>query len=347
MRFNDLRLVLAASLLSLFACARPDAGRAETLPHPDRPGASVEYLVRKPVGSGPWPTLVFLHGFQPPPTRLGGRAFVDWGVLDDYARKGFLAASVSLPGYGGSSGPADFAGPSTQHAVRAVISKLKTEKLAAKDHIILEGISLGAVTAALIATEDHDIAGLVLISGLYDLPSFMAHSKSVGAEQVKAALISETGGSEAALRSRSALLTHSRIRAATLIMNGALDDRTDPDQALRLAADIKAQGARAQARIYPELGHQIPDGIRRPEIDAFIETLTKEELRLTSLRETGPRSRASGSTSQSHANIQSWRDPVGATYSGCSKRGGSLDAFSAVTSHGGPFARSRAFRELR
>lgn len=33
----------------------------------------------------------------------GGKAFLDWGVLRDNAENGYLAVSISLPGYGGSS----------------------------------------------------------------------------------------------------------------------------------------------------------------------------------------------------------------------------------------------------
>ena len=67
-----------------------------------------------------------------------------------------------------------------------------------------------------------------------------------------------------------------RIRAATLILNGAQDDRTDPDQAIRFAAAIEAAEGRARARIYPEFGHAIPVRARDAEVNRFIdETLMR------------------------------------------------------------------------
>jgi dipeptidyl aminopeptidase/acylaminoacyl peptidase len=250
--------------------------RGETIAHPDDRAARVEYFVRRPTsGNGPWPTIIFLHGYQPPDARLGGKVFVDWGVLDRFAQKGYVAASVSLPGYGGSGGPEDFAGPFTQHAVEAVITTLVAEGYASRDKVLIHGVSLGAVAAALVAAHDKNVAGLVLISGLYDFPAYFAHPLSLGALGVKSRLVAQTGGGEDALRSRSALLLAPDIKASTLILNGADDDRTDPEQARRFAQAILANGGRARVHIYERFGHEIPMKAREPEIDAFIDETLK------------------------------------------------------------------------
>lgn len=257
--------------LLLASCGSGHNAKAEMLAHPDRVGAMIEYFAVKPDGAGPWPTLVFLHGHQDAMSRIGGRAFVDWGVLERYSKRGFLAVSVSLPGYGKSDGPADFAGPFSQHAVQAVIGELKARRMADPKRVLIEGISLGAVTGALVAAREPDLAGLVLISGLYDLPDFLAAPKTPAAMGIKLAATNQTGGSLAALRSRSALFVASDIKANTLIINGAKDDRTDPDQAKRFAVAIAASGGRATAHIFPDFGHQIPVKARDAEIDAFID----------------------------------------------------------------------------
>jgi dipeptidyl aminopeptidase/acylaminoacyl peptidase len=262
-------------VLFLAGCSRPSLASAETIAHPDNGAARVEYFVSRPSGNGPWPTIIFLHGYQPPDARPGGRAFVDWGVLDRFAKKGYVAASVSLPGYGGSGGPEDFAGPFTQHAVEVVITTLVAEGDASRDKVLIQGVSLGAVTAALVAAHDPNVAGLVLISGLYDFPAYFAHPSSLGALGVESRLIAQTGGGEDALRSRSALLLAPDIKASTLILNGAQDDRTDPEQARRFAQAILAHGGRARVHIYEQFGHEIPVKAREPEIDAFIDETLK------------------------------------------------------------------------
>ena len=88
--------------------------------------------------------MVFLHGHQEAP-RLGGKDFVSWGVLDRFAKQGYLAVAVSQPGYGGSDGPADFCGLYTQHAVSAVIAKIRADGYASPNKVLLEGISRGAL----------------------------------------------------------------------------------------------------------------------------------------------------------------------------------------------------------
>jgi hypothetical protein len=98
----------------LFA-AGPGAGApatttARTMPHPDDRARQVEYFVETPHTPAPWPTVVLLHGYQEAP-RSGGRDFAEWGVLHQLAARGYLAVSISQPGYGATSGPADFAGP--------------------------------------------------------------------------------------------------------------------------------------------------------------------------------------------------------------------------------------------
>jgi dipeptidyl aminopeptidase/acylaminoacyl peptidase len=261
--------------LFVFALLVAGCGRAEPvdgfrIPHPDSRGTNIEYFVAQPTGAGPWPTLVFLHGHQRAGRQIGGRAFVDWGVLDRYAARGYLAVSVSLPGYGGSGGPSDFAGPFTQNGVSAVIGKLVADQSAMPDKVLIQGTSLGAVTAALIGARDDRIAGLVLISGLYDLPTYFATATSSGALSVKASLNAQTGGGREALQARSVLLRATQIKAKTLILNGAKDDRTDPTQATILAATINAAGGQATVRIYPDVGHEIPIVLRQAEVDEFI-----------------------------------------------------------------------------
>jgi dipeptidyl aminopeptidase/acylaminoacyl peptidase len=272
------RLFAALMVLMLPGCGAPDAA-AQSIAHPDRANARVEYFVETPDGPAPWPTVVFLHGHQPALNTEGGKVFSDWGVLSDYAQRGYLAVSISLPGYGGSTGPRDFAGPFTQHAVKAVIDRLRKVGLTNPNRILIEGISLGAVTAALVAADDPAIAGLVLISGLYDPPAFLNEPKTSAAAEIRSAVFAQTGGSQSALAERSALLKAPGIRAHTLILNGAQDDRTDANQARQLADAINAAGGGADVRIYQEFGHEIPFSTREPDVRAFIGSTLSHDSR--------------------------------------------------------------------
>jgi len=162
--------VMLLMLLGLIACSGNQTARAQTLtiPHPDAPGKTVEYFLEKPKIGGPWPVVVFLHGHQDWPS-AGGKDYVKWGVLDQFADRGYLAVSISQPGYGNSAGPADFCGPFTQHAVAAVIAKLRAEGYVKGNDVVIQGVSRGALVAGLLAAHDPSIRGVVLISGVYDL----------------------------------------------------------------------------------------------------------------------------------------------------------------------------------
>jgi dipeptidyl aminopeptidase/acylaminoacyl peptidase len=256
----------------LIACSGHRIAKAQTLsiPHPDDPAKKVEYFLEKPNGNGPWPMIVLLHGHQEWP-REGGKDFVKWGVLEEFANRGYLAVSISQPGYGGSTGPADFCGPFTQHAVAAVIAKIHAEGYVRENRVLIQGVSRGALVAGMVAAHDPSIRAIVLISGLYDLPAYASHAKSAMAVSIVDSMKAETDGTPEALKLRSLLYYAQGIKAETLILNGAKDDRTDPEQARRVAEIINAHGGHARAIVYPEYGPQIPIDVRGKDVDPFIE----------------------------------------------------------------------------
>lgn len=270
---NWLARISIMFVLLLTGCDKPFQQDAFIIAHPDQMGSNVEYYMSKPSGVGPWPTVILLHGYQPLFGRPGGRGFAKRGELKRLSNKGYLAVSISLPGHGGSTGPADFAGPLTQRAVSAVVAKLKAENSAIPDKVLIQGISLGAIAGSLVAANDPDLAGLVLISGLYDFPAFLIHPKSSAASELKSAFEDQTGGGDKKLRARSAMFLASKIKASALILNGAKDDRTDAEQAKLLAESINANGGDAQFHIYPDFGHEIPVKDRQSRIDSFVDSI--------------------------------------------------------------------------
>jgi dipeptidyl aminopeptidase/acylaminoacyl peptidase len=251
----------------------------ELLPRTDEPSKNVEIFWTQPNGPGPWPLVVFLHGHQDGSTTPGGKAFVDYGVLGDAATRGYVGVGVSQPGYGHSEGPADFMGSFTQRAVEQVIDHFRAQSFVRQDRVALEGISRGAIVAGLVATRDPRIRAMVLISGAYDLPALFgpnpaalpANVNSRMVDEIRSDIAHETDGSVSALNDRSVLPAANRIRTPALIVNGAKDDRTDPEQARALARAIQANGVFSRALIYPEYGHAIPYDVREREVRPFLD----------------------------------------------------------------------------
>ena len=156
----------------------------------------------------------------------------------------------------------------------AVIAKLRAERYVSPNKLVIVGTSRGALVAGLIAAKNSSVSGVVLISGLFDLFGLRAASSDSETKRaILNALVAETGGGDDALRERSVMSFARDIKAATLILNGGTDDRTDPDQARRLAEEINRHGGDARTIIYPDLGHRIPMEIRSRDVDPFIEAV--------------------------------------------------------------------------
>jgi len=253
----------------------------ETIAAERDPSKRIEYFWMAPRGMGPWPAIVFLHGYQEGSETPGGKAFVDYGVLDSVSARGYVGISISQPGYGHSDGPPDFMGPETVSAAEVVIRHFRAEPFVRRDRIGLEGVSRGAVVASLVAARDSTIRAMVLISGAYDFVTPLDSSTVAGRlniarrGMVRSDIAKETDGTAGALRERSALSLVSRIRTPALILNGEQDDRTDPDQARMLAEGIRRNGVFARAVIYPQFGHAIPYEMREREVEPFFQTYLK------------------------------------------------------------------------
>ena len=313
MKAWHLKLVSVLALL-LWSCGEGTAEASLRIQHPDDSAKEVEYFLERPSGNAPWPTVILLHGHQEW-LKPGGKDFVDWGVLKQLAGRGYLAVAVSQPGYGKSTGPADFSGVFTQHAVTAVAAKLRAEGLALPGKLLIQGISRGALTAGLVAAQDPSVSGVILVSGVYDLPSYVADSTASGIKKaIVASMMSESGGTAEALHARSILRRAGDIKAYVLILNGAKDDRTDPTQARVLADAITRAGGHARAIIYPDAGHRIPVELRNKDIDPFIEKVlgasSRKERPGDAFHSEGPRiAQPAGERERRTSSIRNWRHP--------------------------------------
>ncbi len=127
----------------------------------------------------------------------------------------------------------------------------------------------------MVATQDQKLAAVVLVSGFYDFKKALSRLREIGKSNpyvagMVADLERESGTTDEALRERSALLSVERIRTPLLILNGAKDDRTFPDQARALGERVAKTGTPAKVVIFPSAGHSIPMDDRRKEIAPFL-----------------------------------------------------------------------------
>lgn len=216
----------------------------------------IEFFYVKPEGTGPFPVMFMLHGYQAPEQNLGGgKQLIDLQYADNFVGQGIVAVSISVPGFGLSEGAQDLAGPDSQRAIKAVIDYFKTLDFIDGSRMGIYGISKGAMLASMVSAQCPELMCQILEAGRYDLlnvapmPEYL---KGIHDE------ILRIGCTREALIERSAVYHVDNVKAATLILHGALDDRKTLASAQLLHEKLIAQGLDSRLEIYPKGLHVLP-----------------------------------------------------------------------------------------
>ena len=210
-------------------------------------GASVEALVVRPVGSDAMPGLVLIPGYS-------RTAYDLLPVAVRFARAGFATLSVSQPGFGGSTGPADFAGPRTFAALHAAAQRFAAEPYVDPARLGVYGYSRGALAAAQLATRTDLFRAAVLGGGIYD---FAAAYRQVTLPGIRSNMAAEAGTTEAAVRFRSPIHDVQGLDGPVLIIHGADDLNAPPEQASALAERLTKLGRPHELIILAGRAHEL------------------------------------------------------------------------------------------
>jgi dipeptidyl aminopeptidase/acylaminoacyl peptidase len=202
------------------------------------------------------PLLLFIHGHQ----YAGGWKEPDAGGYEvspsrakGIAQNGWVVASISQPGYGASTGPADFCGPRTQMSVNQVLDFLKSLPFVDPDKIALVGVSRGASVAGKVAAQRNDISSLVLISGFYE---FSKNWNSSPAE-IKKNMIAEIGSvNKKEEKARDVVFTAKKIKASTLLVHGEKDPVCPFSSAQKLETILRESGTKVTSLYFTDKDHE-------------------------------------------------------------------------------------------
>ena len=182
------------------------------------PWGRVEAYAVRPPGGGfspekRHPAILLLHGADARAQRFR-RAMLA------HVHDGFIMMSISLPGFGASTGPEDFAGPKSVGAALGAVRYLGTRQSVRKDGIFVYGIGQGASTAALAAARSANISGLVLEDGFYDLEKTYALLSQKRKNRMRALLGGAPAQRGEAYRERSPIRVAGKIKAPVLLLHG-------------------------------------------------------------------------------------------------------------------------------
>jgi len=198
------------------------------------PGGRIEALAIWPPGRGPHPALLLIHAAE-------GRAQRFRRTMFDLAREGLFTMSISLPGFGESTGPEDFAGPRSVEAVVRAADHLARRSEVRPEALAVYGYGQGAAAALLAAARNPCIRLAAVEDGVYDLEKAFEHLPAAERERLRLLLGATPEQDPEPYRLRSALLRAGEVRGPILIIHSRRARAFPPAQAELLAEALKRQ----------------------------------------------------------------------------------------------------------
>ena len=167
-----------------------------------------------------------------------------------------------MPGYGRSTGEADFCGRSSQIALQSTIKYLRSRSDIDSDKIAVSGLSCGAIVAGMIADKER-LAAMILISGVYDFEDMYKKWQTPNWKLESAVMsyiekaVTKDGGLKAAASYRSALSNANQFKMPILLLAGGKDRIVDDIQSIELFKAVQLNGQSNKLVVTSEGGHMI------------------------------------------------------------------------------------------
>ena len=195
--------------------------------------------------------LVLIHGFN----RFGA-----WEHLYPFGydiwQKGYAVLLPSQLGFGGSGGKADYCGPDTVSSIADLVRNFAAEDGMHFSKIAVWGASRGAIVSALLIAKYPELfATGILQAGAYDFNKYLVYANLD--VRIKTNILEESGGSDQALRDRSAILYAENISCPILIMHGAEDENVPVEQAKLLDRRLTELNKPHRTLILEDAGHRV------------------------------------------------------------------------------------------
>lgn len=232
-----LMLALAGVLAGCGAGHESTTGRGDRVKewHLPLKGGRVEAMVVWPPGDGHRPALLLIHAGA-------GRAQRFRRSLFHLSQEGLVAMSISLPGFGDSTGPENFAGPRSVAAVREAVKYLAARRDVLKNGVAIYGYGQGATVALLAALQGPGIALAALETGVYDLERAWGKLPPTMRESLRATLGGRPDENPSAYRERSPASRAESFRGPILIIHSKYARKYPLSESEGLAGVLRRTG---------------------------------------------------------------------------------------------------------
>jgi dipeptidyl aminopeptidase/acylaminoacyl peptidase len=211
-------------------------------------GSNVEAISFRPIADGRYPAVLLIPGFQ----RTAADQIYLGRILAD---EGYASLAVTQPGFGKSTGKADYVGPATIEALTAGFKRFKREPFVDAKRMGIFGYSRGGMAASLMAVKLDDVRAVVLGAGIYD---FKKAYDEVKIEGIRANMKAESGMTPQAIEERSSILQMKKLRCPVLILHGEKDENAPVSQAIALRDTLTSLKKDFEIRLFPNAPHGIP-----------------------------------------------------------------------------------------
>lgn len=224
---------------------------------------SLEGLIMKPEGDGPFATIVMIHGFN----RVGAWDYVFLG--SELVKTGYAVFLPSQIGFGNSKGERDYCGPKTVQSIFDGVQELLKEKFVDSSRLAIWGFSRGSnVASSFICKFPQIFKVAVLQSGMYDFRKVLETTSDL---MMRDNMIKESGNTEEAFDERSAIKHIQDSTCPLLILHGQKDSTYTVDQVLDFEKRLIELGKNYELHIMPDGEHAPMPSTRKEFIFPFLD----------------------------------------------------------------------------
>ena len=229
----------------------------------DSQGLSLEGIIMKPAGNGPFPTIVLIHGFN----NVGGWDYIFIAV--DLVKAGYAVFLPSQIGFGNSKGERDYCGPKTVQGVFDGVQELLKESFVDRSRLGVWGFSRGSNVSTMLSCTFPDLfKAAVFQSGIYDFKKVL---ETVADPRVADNMRNETGNTEEAFEERSPIKHVQKAMCPMLILHGEKDTTCRIEQVLNFEKKLIELGKTYEIHIVPDGGHMPLLGTRKQFVIPFFD----------------------------------------------------------------------------
>jgi len=232
-------------------------------------GSSGEAYLTRPIGRGPFPLMILLHGHT-----LGSFGGAETVVPEAEAFASdlcYAALAVSLPGYGETEVQPGTDPKITLNVVLDAASLVEKLPWIDSKRLYLYGFSRGAFFTSLLANRIEGIEGVVLHSGAYDLNRLYQETPWFRS------LLNPSGERNPKLM--SILPEVPTWHAPTLVLHGGEDSLVSVQQANLLRDSLEAAKKPYRFVLYPNSGHRLPPEDVRKKAATFLREISGSACR--------------------------------------------------------------------